>query len=253
MRYVGGKSKIARKISAVMLEKSKGRDLYIEPFVGGGSVANCMGNHFRLVRYSDAHKSLIMMWNKCLEALVDGKEPTSYLPDDATEDDYLHYRSSEDSAERGAVGFLASFGASWFGGFARGKKSDGTPRNYYLEGMRNINSNFEKMMGKRSTYFVVGGYKELWPELPTGSVVYCDPPYAGKKKYKTEEFDHEEFWQWVRENSARGVDIYVSEYTAPDDFVVIWEQEVHISVSVNNNKPKATERLYVHRSFYERM
>ena len=43
MRYVGGKSKIARKISAVMLEKSKERDLYIEPFVGGGSVANCMG------------------------------------------------------------------------------------------------------------------------------------------------------------------------------------------------------------------
>ena len=33
MRYVGGKSKIARKISAVMLEKSQGRDLYIEPFV----------------------------------------------------------------------------------------------------------------------------------------------------------------------------------------------------------------------------
>ena len=184
MRYVGGKSKIARKISAVMLEKSKGRDLYIEPFVGGGSVANCMGNHFRLVRYSDAHKSLIMMWNKCLEALVDGKEPTSYLPDDATEDDYHLYRVSEDSAERGAVGFLASFGASWFGGFARGKKSDGTPRNYYLEGMRNINSNFEKMMGKRSTYFVVGGTKSYGLSYLLGRLSTVTLPMQVKRSTK---------------------------------------------------------------------
>ena len=184
MRYVGGKSKIARKISAVMLEKSKGRDLYIEPFVGGGSVANCMGNHFRLVRYSDAHESLIMMWNKCLEALVDGKEPTSYLPDDATEEDYHLYRVSEDSAERGAVGFLASFGASWFGGFARGKKSDGTPRNYYLEGMRNINSNFEKMMGKRSTYFVVGGTKSYGLSYLLGRLSTVTLPMQVKRSTK---------------------------------------------------------------------
>lgn len=184
MRYVGGKSKIARKISAVMLEKSQGRDLYIEPFVGGGSVANCMGNHFRLVRYSDAHKSLIMMWNNCLKSLADGKEPTSYLPDDATEDDYLHYRSSEDSAERGAVGFLASFGASWFGGFARGKKPDGTPRNYYLEGMRNINSNFEKMIGKRSTYFVVGGTKSYGLSYLSGRLSTVTLPTQVKRSTK---------------------------------------------------------------------
>lgn len=52
-----------------------------------------------------------------------------------------------------------------------------------------------------------------------GDVVYCDPPYAGMKKYDGREFNHEEFWDWVR---TRDYPVYVSEYNAPDDFICIW-------------------------------
>lgn len=36
MRYLGGKSKIASRIAAVILSSVRERDTYIEPFIGGG-------------------------------------------------------------------------------------------------------------------------------------------------------------------------------------------------------------------------
>jgi len=52
-----------------------------------------------------------------------------------------------------------------------------------------------------------------------GDVVYCDPPYAGTEKYDGNTFDHASFWEWVR---TRDYPVYVSEYSAPDDFISIW-------------------------------
>ena len=49
------------------------------------------------------------------------------------------------------------------------------------------------------------------------SVIYCDPPYANTGGY-LKAFDHDKFWQWVRECRHP---VYVSEYTAPADIKVI--------------------------------
>jgi site-specific DNA-adenine methylase len=54
-------------------------------------------------------------------------------------------------------------------------------------------------------------------EILPNSVVYCDPPYDGTKKYVTA-FDHDKFWQWAREQSNP---VFISEYNAPKDFHVI--------------------------------
>lgn len=56
-----------------------------------------------------------------------------------------------------------------------------------------------------------------------GDVVYCDPPYAGVWKYDGREFNHEEFWDWVRTSDYP---VYVSEYSSPDDFNSIWEKGI---------------------------
>lgn len=48
------------------------------------------------------------------------------------------------------------------------------------------------------------------------SVIYCDPPYSGTNKY-TVEFDHEKFYSWARLQK----NIYVSEYSMPDDFHMV--------------------------------
>ena len=37
MRYLGGKSRLAKRIGATILEHSNQRGYYIEPMIGGGS------------------------------------------------------------------------------------------------------------------------------------------------------------------------------------------------------------------------
>jgi site-specific DNA-adenine methylase len=56
-------------------------------------------------------------------------------------------------------------------------------------------------------------------QIEPDSVIYCDPPYANTAKYSNKrEFNSYEFWQWA---SAQQFPLFVSEYTIPNDFVVI--------------------------------
>jgi len=49
--------------------------------------------------------------------------------------------------------------------------------------------------------------------IKPNSIVYCDPPYKNTAEYLSH-FDHEKFWDWVRNNEHP---VFVSEYTAPSD------------------------------------
>ena len=82
--------------------------------------------------------------------------------------------------------------------------------------------------------------------IPHGSIVYCDPPYAGTAEYKEGSFNHAEFWEWCRKISKTNK-IYISEYSAPPDFVpvITFEQKSTLQggTQKHNNQPK--ERLFV--------
>ena len=61
--------------------------------------------------------------------------------------------------------------------------------------------------------------------------------------------------EWSKDNY-----VFISETTAPDDFVPIWEKDVHRSVSQssktrykNESDKNKTEKLYIHISVYERL
>lgn len=63
-------------------------------------------------------------------------------------------------------------------------------------------------------------------DIPIGSLVYCDIPYKNTTPYCKNEvgiFNHDEFYQWVRDNSDK-YDIYISEYlkNVTDDFEIVW-------------------------------
>ena len=63
-------------------------------------------------------------------------------------------------------------------------------------------------------------YRNL--DIKNGSVIYCDPPYAGTTGYDAD-FNNDLFWEWCRTLSKRGCIVLVSEYMAPDDFKCIWK------------------------------
>ena len=129
---------------------------------------------------------------------------------------------------------------NFFGGYVGGNLE----RNYILEAYKNITRQAEKI---KDVEFVYSDYKNL--NIPSNSLIYCDPPYASATKYTTGDFNHDEFWQWCREKHKEGHLVFVSEYNAPNDFECIWEK--NIVTTLNNSKGKGglerVEKLFKYK------
>ncbi len=230
MRYIGGKSKLAKRITADILRTTSVRNVYIEPFVGGGSALGELAPHFSTVYVSDIHPDLIMMWREFQQ----GWEPENYI----SEDDYNLLKWESASPWRGLVGFGQSFGAKWFGGYARGKTAKGEDRNFLDEAIRNAKNIASKL--PVSTVFTTCSYKDWFPEPE--DVVYADPPYSGTQGYETGTFDTDEFWKVMRKWRDAGVEVFVSEYKAPDDWECIAQYDHGNSLGFT--RFDTTERLW---------
>ena len=243
MRYLGGKSRIAKGITETILDNTQQRKFYLEPFVGGGAVAAKLGNNFDNCYYSDVHQDLMMLY----AAIDNGWDP----PRAFTEEEYKELRSAEPSPERALAGFAGSFGGKWFGGYARGNRPDGTPRDWIDESVRALLRDVPKMRGKDSTEFLCQDYKyfnDFVQKYADKTVIYCDPPYINTSKYSsTEVFDHDIFWETMSSWSATGASVFVSEYTAPDDIAtLVWEKELRQQSSlVSQVRKMAVERLFM--------
>lgn len=160
-------------------------------------------------------------------------------PTNLSKEEYEYIKNNKDEKPylTGFVGFGCSFAGKWFGGYAK----DNTGRNYCLNA---YNSILKKMENLQNTYFDCKDYRELNPE---GYLIYCDPPYEGTTKYSKSlvgEFDSSEFWGLMRKWSKKNT-IIISEYNAPEDFKVIWQQEVKLDIRDSQNKKKVRiEKLY---------
>lgn len=231
MQYLGGKSRIAKPISEIILAAQGERTVYAEPFLGAGSVALRVASCFERVVLADVVPDLVLLWR----AVIDGWVP----PTELSEETYRELRHAEPSALRAFAGFPCSFGGKWFGGYARDPKSD---RNYAASASRSMVKRGQALAG---AYVLEADYRELWPEIGPETVVYCDPPYAGTTTYGAAgSFDSDRFWQVARDWSAAGALVYVSEYDAPDDWIPVWEGNPRTSIAGKGQVARVTERLY---------
>lgn len=80
-------------------------------------------------------------------------------------------------------------------------------------------------------------------EINQDDIIYCDPPYANTENYNNKSnFNHQEFWAWVRNNKNC---VIVSEYSAPDDIMQIAEiQKTSLLNNSLKNKKVITEKLF---------
>lgn len=218
MRYLGGKSRIGKQIAEVISQFNP--QWYDEPFCGCYSV----GKHIQCKKRTagNINLDLIML----LGAIRDG-----WVPPDTTEKDYIELRSSISSPWRGFAGFGCSFYGKFFGGFAR----DAEGNNYADISRRSL----LKLAPK------IQGVEFRWEKYQYhgADVVYCDPPYKGTTNYSCGNFDHDQFWDWVRATSLSAV-VLVSEYEAPEDFTAIWEKPVTTSMRGKDGNFKRTEKLF---------
>jgi DNA adenine methylase len=225
MRYLGGKAKIAKQIVNFLETVKKPNQVFIEPFLGGCNILPLMGGE----RYGfDINKDVILLY----QALQNGWVPPQHI----TEDEYINLKeSTESSALRGFVGICCSYSGKWFGGYAR----DNTKRNYALNGH---NSALKLAPQIKNAIFDYASYERI--KGIKNSLIYCDPPYENTTRY-TNAFDHTNFWEWVR-NTSKDNDVYVSEYSAPDDFECVWslERNIEMKSSCIKTKTKRIEKIF---------
>ncbi|NCB88913.1 MAG: hypothetical protein EOM43_15840 [Gammaproteobacteria bacterium] len=244
MQYQGGKTLIARRLSEAILNHTDARTDYYEPFVGGAGMAAYMGKHFRRAHYSDLHGPLILMWQAAHAGYIMHGDPTHFLPKDITKADYDYHKSAQPySPATALIGFGSGFGGQYYGSYIETDARDG--RTYHHVALRGVAKKLKGSLARQTTTFTHAPYNEITPA--PGSVIYCDPPYAGTAGYTTGGFNHDAFWEWCREQARHGCHVYVSEYTAPDDFTCIFEREKHVTLSHATNTSTATERLYTYQ------
>lgn len=120
----------------------------------------------------------------------------------------------------------------------------GTERNYIKESLDNLKKQTPKLKGIE---FYCRSYEGL--DIPENSIIYCDIPYRNTKQYYlSKNFNYDRFWEWCREKTKQGHKVYISEYTAPEDFECIWEMPVKSSLSANGvagGSKDSVERLFI--------
>lgn len=234
MIYMGSKNRIAKEILEIML-KDIGENYFIDAFVGGGNLvqhASCKN-----IIASDVNKYTIAFLNKI-------KEDTSWMPKSEAEfskEDYTYMKNNKEKFSDfmlGHVGYNLSFGGKWFGGWCQNAKR----KDYVKAGFEHAIRQAEKIKAIR---FINCGYEDL-KNIPSGSVVYCDIPYAGTTKYDavSKSFDYEKFYTWCRAKHKEGLKIFISEYSMPEDFKVVWQKQISMKLDVKSNSKKALERLF---------
>lgn len=223
MKYMGSKAKHAKEIIAILEQNRNRGQLYIEPFVGGANIIDKMKNP-RIG--NDIDEDLITLWKAVSCGWMPEKE--------YTEQRYNQIKKEETSPERGYCAFALSYGGKKFGGWRRDSKGK---RNYVDEAYRSAEKQFPMLKG---CYFQCLPYHEMI--IPDGSLVYCDPPYKNTTSY-SKKFDHSFFWNWVRKISEKNT-VFISEYSAPDDFICVWEKRVCSSLTKDTGSKLSIEKLW---------
>ena len=255
MRYCGSKRKFANDIVPILMGAIKDENtLFVDMCCGGCSIVSEVPHAKKWA--IDSNKYVINLWNKLKENVIFG-HPSDNIPYEITEEQYNSIKQSYLNGDGrwpdyiiGYVGNALSYGSSWFNGFAKPnynkRNKNGEPENHCHEaynGLMKQLANFEHM---DTTEFFYGSFDDFI--FPKHSVIYADPPYFETKSYM-DDFPHAKFWDWVRKMSKAGHYVYVSEYTAPDDFKCIWEKKKKDGMATTKKGKKQntkTEKLFVY-------
>lgn len=240
MRYVGSKNKLSKDLAPIIQSYiNKDTKGYLEPFVGGANMIDKIQCSNKIG--CDIHKQLIAL-------LQYAQKYSDLLPERILEDTYNEVKNNKEKYEDwylGLVGFCSSFGAKYFGGYARDGKGDNSGK-WSAGAIKNLKKQIPNL---KNIKFQCCSFLDLPKDKIKGYVIYCDIPYKGTTKYKTEAFPYEKFYEWVKEMSINNT-ILISEYNMPDEFECIWEKEHKTLIDSNKSSGDKDniriERLYTY-------
>jgi site-specific DNA-adenine methylase len=224
MRYVGSKNRISKELAPI-IQSYITDDItgYLEPFVGGANMIDKIICKNKIG--CDVHEELIELLKK--------SQSDTIFPDKISEQEYKKVRDNKHNYDKwyvGLVGFCASFGAKYFGGYARNSKND-MSGNWSKGAIINLNKQRNNL---KNIKFKCIDFLDLPKNKINNYVIYCDIPYRNTTKYKTGKFPYEEFYNWCRYMSKNNI-VLISEYNMPDDFKCIWSKRHNVLIDSNKN------------------
>ena len=242
---MGSKNRIAKYLIPIITKDLKEDQYYVEPFVGGCNMIDKIDHPLRIG--ADFNEYLIAMWKE----LQNGWIPPEFIE----REEHKNILTNQNEYTKSLIGYcktICSYSGTGSGYAGKVLTKTGITRDYQDEGKRSLLKQKEKI---DSINFYHTTYFNL--EIPNNSVIYCDPPYFNTASYKNVGgFNHEDFYNWVREKVKQGHKVFISEYYMPDDFICIWEKEVSSSLSANGKQggnKKSTEKLFIHKSQYKEL
>ena len=229
MIYYGSKLKLSKFFIPILTENRRPEQFYVEPFCGGCNLIDKIGGN-RIA--SDNNQYLIAL----LTAVRDG-----WIPSKLTKEEWNEIKNNKDNYDPklvGLAGFCCSYKSRFFEGFAHH-----VSRDYQQEAINNLLKQANLLKGIE---FRCSDYRKL--DIPERAIVYCDPPYRGRKKYQGRSFDHSEFWAWCEEKGSQGYELFVSEYEDPpnrSNWKLVHQQEMKNSLSHQRRESQInTEKLF---------
>lgn len=190
----------------------------------------------------DIHKQLIALLQHVQEH---GEE----LPERILEEEYKTVQANKENYPDwylGLVGFCASFGAKYFGGYARDSKADNSGK-WSSGAIRNLKKQLPNI---KDVKFIHTSFQNLPLDKIKGYVIYCDIPYRGTTKYATDSFPYDEFYNFVKAASMNNT-VLISEYSMPDEFTCIWSKETKTLLDSNKEKSDGknirVEKLFTYK------
>lgn len=230
---MGSKNRIANEILPIILKDRQPGQFYVEPFCGGlGTIDKVNGNRIA----ADNNFYLIEMWRGLQKNTPRPYDISKEMYDNARQDfrykTNLHYSNFL----IGWIGWMASFNGRFFdGGYSGATKT----RNYVDEQIRNTEKQINLI---KDIEFVHSDYDKLI--IPPKSLIYCDIPYKGTKQYTTSKnFDYNKFFNWCGQMSLDGHTVFLSEYTAPFYFNLVWEKQITNAMHTTKTT-KPIEKLF---------
>lgn len=205
MQYLGGKARIAKKLTAAIREIVGDAKIW-EPFCGGLNLTE----HLKPAVASDIDVSMISL----VKAVMGGWDPPEFV-DEAT---YRFARTlPEENPLHGFCAFGCSFGGKKWGGYARCQRGD----NYAKQSARNVRRIARKLAVCDMAVLVADFLSSKF----SADAIYCDPPYRAATGY-ARQFDHAAFDARCQALANGGRIVLVSEYTRPSNNArLVWELE----------------------------